>query len=78
MRKITIYRDDSTTQVVFKNVKHIFWLANNSVFCIAQYDDPLMSTDHHYICWPRERFCWYRDEKDITQTPDSVKSPGKN
>jgi hypothetical protein len=60
MRKLTLYRDDSTTQVVFERVKHYFWLANNTVLCIAQLDDE--STEkHHYICWPRERFCWFKD-----------------
>lgn len=62
MRKLTLYRDDSTTQVVFERVKHYFWLAGNTVLCIAQLDKD--STEaHHYICWPRERFCWFKDEK---------------
>src|ERR1700735_4249109 len=39
MRKITLYRDDSTTQVVFENVKHWFWTASNTVLTIAQYTD---------------------------------------
>lgn len=62
MRKLTIYRDDSTTQVVFENVKHFFWLAGNSVLCIAQYTD-VVSGAHQYIHWPRERFCWFKDQK---------------
>lgn len=59
-RKLTLYRDDSTTQVVFKGVKHWFWTADNTVLTIAQYvgDGPA----HRYICWPRERFCWFKDE----------------
>lgn len=61
MRKVTIYRDDSTTQVVLDNVKHIFWIAGNTVLVIAQYDNP-PGPEHHYIHWPRERFCWYKDE----------------
>lgn len=60
MRKLTIYRDDSTTQVVYERVKHFFWTAGNSVLSIAQYSDDGRS--HHYIHWPRERICWYRDE----------------
>lgn len=60
-RRITLYRDDSTTQVVYDNVKHVFWLAGNTVLCIAQFDGP--HTDaHHYIHWPRERFCWFKDQ----------------
>ncbi len=62
MRKITVYRDDSTTQVVFENVKHFFWTANNSVLTIAQYTD-ISAGDHRYIHWPRERLCWYKDEQ---------------
>ena len=62
MRKITLYRDDSTTQVVYENVKHFFWLAGNTVLVIAQYTDA-QTGDHRYIHWPRERFCWMKDEK---------------
>jgi hypothetical protein len=60
MRKITIYRDDSTTQVVYERVKHLFWAANNTVLVIAQYNAEL--TTHHYIQWLRERICWFKDE----------------
>ena len=72
-RKITIYRDDSTTQVVYERVKHIFWTAGNSVLVIAQYDEHdedfkgikravVKVGSHHYIHWPRERICWFKDE----------------
>lgn len=61
--KITIYRDDSTTQVVYDNVKHFFWLAGNTVLCIAQYDGAPDWSRHHYIHWPRERICWFKVEK---------------
>jgi len=59
-RKLTLYRDDSTTQVTFERVKHWFWTAGNTVLVIAQYtgDGP----EHRYINWPRERFCWFKDE----------------
>lgn len=67
MRTITLYRDDSTTQVVFENVKHFFWLAGNTVLVIAQYTD-VTSGAHRYIHWPRERFCWFKDEKQ-EETP---------
>lgn len=62
MRKLTLYRDDSTTQVVFENVKHFFWLAGNTILCIAQFTD-IETGEHRYIHWPRERFCWFKDEK---------------
>ena len=54
MRRVTLYRDDSTTQVVYERVKHLFWLADNSVLCIAQ--DAEDGQSHHYICWLREHF----------------------
>lgn len=63
-RTVTIYRDDSTSQVVYENVKHVFWTANNTVLTIAQYVNRWKSTgEHRYIMWPRERICWYKDEK---------------
>lgn len=61
LRKLTLYRDDSTTQVVFENVKHYFFTANNTVLSIAKVDDP-QTGSHHYIHWPRERFCWFKDQ----------------
>lgn len=62
-RTVTLYRDDSTTQVVFEDVKHTFWIADNTVLVLAQYTD-LATGAHRYIQWPRERFCWYKDEPD--------------
>ncbi len=59
MRTLTIYRDDSTVQVVYENVKHFFWNANNTVLVIARITDE--EGAHHYIHWPRERFCWFED-----------------
>jgi hypothetical protein len=60
MRTLTIYRDDSTISVVYDNVKHFFWTANNTVLVIAQYTDQA-NGDHRYIHWPRERICWFKD-----------------
>lgn len=58
-RSLTLYRDDSTVQIIYTNVKHFFWTANNTVLVVAQYigDGP----EHLYIHWPRERFCWFKD-----------------
>jgi hypothetical protein len=61
-RTLTLYRDDSTVQIVYERVKHFFWTAGNTVLVIAQYTDAAMSGDHRYIHWPRERFCWFKDE----------------
>lgn len=68
LRKLTLYRDDSTTQVVFDNVKHFFWTVNGSVLTIAQFTN-LDTGEHKYIHWPRERFCWFKDEKAPSPQP---------
>ena len=60
-RKLTIYRDDSTVQVVYEHVKSVFWTANNTVLVVAQYTDEATGA-HRYIHWPRERFCWFKEE----------------
>lgn len=60
-RKLTLYRDDTTAQVVFERVKTFFWVAGNTVLVISQYDAKT-GPEHHYIHWPRERFCWFKDE----------------
>lgn len=59
-RTLTLYRDDSTVQVVYQHVKTFFWTANNTVLVISRYDNA-EGSEHHYIHWPRERFCWFRD-----------------
>jgi hypothetical protein len=62
VRRITIYRDDSTAPVVYEHVKHWFWTANNSVLVIAQINfQNSQEHGHHYIHWPRERVCWFKD-----------------
>jgi len=61
VRRLTLYRDDSTTQVVFERVKHFFWTAGNTTLTIAQVTNEATG-EHRYIHWPRERFCWFRDE----------------
>lgn len=61
MRTVTLYRDDSTVQVVYRQVKHCFWTAGNTVFVIAQFTN-VKTGAHRYIHWPRERFCWFKDE----------------
>jgi len=66
-RKLTLYRDDSTVQVRYTNVKTFFWTAGNSVLVIAIYTQEtseiaLNKPHHYYVHWPRERFCWFKDE----------------
>ncbi|MEQ8605163.1 MAG: hypothetical protein RIB45_17765 [Marivibrio sp.] len=60
LRTLTLYRDDSTTQVVFEDVKHFFWTAGNTVLTIAQVTDTETGA-HRYIHWPRERFAWFKE-----------------
>ena len=59
-RVVTLYRDDSTVQVVFDRVKTVFWTAGNTILVISRYsgDGP----EHYYTHWPRERFCWFKDQ----------------
>lgn len=64
-RNVTLYRDDSTVQVRYADVKATFWTANNTVFVISQYTDKTTGA-HRYIHWPRERFCWFKDEPTST------------
>jgi hypothetical protein len=73
MRKITLYRDDSTTQVVYEHVKHWFFTAGNTMLTLAQFTRPGESTEHRYIHWPRERFCWFKDEPE--PEPDTLLNP---
>lgn len=61
MRTLTLYRDDSTAQVVYSRVKTFFWTAANTVLTIAVYTDR-EDGSHFYVHWPRESFCWFRDE----------------
>jgi len=66
MRTVTMYRDDSTVQVVYENVKAVFWTANNTVLVVSQFTN--MDTGaHRYIHWPRERICWFKDEPDAAR-----------
>ena len=60
-RRLTLYRDDSTAQVRYERVKSYFFTANNTVLTISRYDEE-EGDGHHYIHWPRERFCWFKDE----------------
>ena len=60
-RSLTIYRDDSTVQVVYENVKHFFWTNGNTVLTVAIQPNPKKDY-HYYVHWPRERFCWFKDE----------------
>lgn len=68
-RTLTLYRDDSTVQVVYENVKAVFWTAGNTVLVISQYTT---APAHRYIHWPRERFCWFKDDPEVPTQPRSA------
>ena len=59
-RTITLYRDDSTVQIVYARVKAVFWTAGNTVLVISQWSRE-RGDAHRYVHWPRERFCWFKD-----------------
>ncbi len=61
MRSVTLYRDDSTVQVNYDDVKTVFWTAGNTVLVIARYQAGTTDGKHFYVHWPRERFCWFKD-----------------
>lgn len=50
---VRIFPDDETTEVVYKNVTHVFWEANNTVLTIC-----LPEIGRH-IHWLRERVRHY-------------------
>lgn len=70
LRTLTLYRDDSTTQVVFERVKHFFWTAGNTVLVIAQVTDEKTGA-HQYIHWPRERVCWFKESGSSATQKDT-------
>ena len=67
-RTVTLYRDDSTVQVVYTRVKAVFWTAANTVLVISRYNAS-DGDEHYYIHWPRERFCWFKDQPSPQDHP---------
>ena len=61
MPVIKIYRDDSTTPVVYERVKHAFMIADNTVLVLAQVRES--GDTHDYIHWPISKICWWKLEK---------------
>lgn len=61
MRRITLYRDDSTTPVVYEPVKHYWYESNGAVLVIAYVSGA--NGEHNYAHWPIARVAWFRDEK---------------
>ncbi len=61
MKKVTIYRDDSVTQVRYDNVKHVFMTANNTILTIAQVTN-VKTGAYQYINWNMNKIAWYKIE----------------
>lgn len=75
-RTVTIYRDDSTVQVVYERVKSVFWTAGSTVLVVSQFTNESTGA-HRYVHWPRERFCWFKDEPTTTGHSPGHNSPGQ-
>lgn len=73
MKRITLYRDDSTAQVVYENVKTFFWTADNTILTIAVFTG--QGTEHFYVHWPRERVCWFKHEPSPDKAIREWKQP---
>lgn len=65
-RRISIYRDDATTPVIYENVKHVWYEAGNSILVVSQYQNDY-NGEHNYFHWPVSRFQWYKDEKTLQE-----------
>lgn len=61
-RRITVYREDSTTPVVYEPVQHVWYEAGNTVLVIAFITDKATGA-HDYVHWPMSRVMWFKDEK---------------
>lgn len=60
-RRITLYREDSTTPVVYERVKHIWYEAEGQVLVVAYLLED--GKAHDYAHWPMRKIAWYREEK---------------
>jgi len=61
MRRITVYREDSTTTVMYQPVKHYWYEAGGRVLVISHIVGK--NGEHDYAHWPMRRVAWFRDEK---------------
>lgn len=67
MFRVTVYRHDSITPVVYENVKHAWW--QGDVLCISYLTGGVEHRgnrsevpSHDYLWWPRERISHVRVE----------------
>lgn len=51
--RVRIFRDDEVTDVIYENVTHVFWTANNTVLTICLPDEG------RHAHWLREQVCHY-------------------
>jgi hypothetical protein len=61
-RRISLYRNDSTTPVVIEPVKHLWYENDGKVLVLAVYAD-VVTGAHFYLHWPLNRLTWFKDER---------------
>ena len=64
MWKVSIYRVDSHTPVVYENVKHAWWESGRYV--VSQYTEPGVSDKHHYWTWPEQAISHIKEIREET------------
>lgn len=57
--RVTIYRTDSHTPVVYELVKHAWWESDRYIVSVLKWRG---SRAHYYWTWPRERISHIREE----------------
>lgn len=57
--KVTIYRTDSHTPVIYENVKHAWWEGDNYVVSCLKAGGP----EHYYWTWPGKSISHVREER---------------
>jgi hypothetical protein len=60
--KVSIYRKDSVTPIIYEPVKHTWFIASNTVLVISIYSN-IETGEHYYIHWPIENIEWFKVEK---------------
>lgn len=59
--RVTIYRDDSETPIVYESVNSAFMTAGNTVLTVTIWN--CAAGEHYYVNWPRERVAWWKVER---------------
>jgi hypothetical protein len=62
--RVSVYRNDSHTPVVYEDVKHAWW--EHGRYIIAQYVNSKEGGEHFYWTWPGERISHVKEERWVT------------